>query len=125
MHRWLFYAAFGWLALSGTLHFAIDVVSQHIRGVRTPGPETTLYYGLNTAYALGQVVFGLLGLFVALKAPPLLGEPALVALCLAGAAGWLAITFRFMEYREPRFAVALFGLLIVAASVSMLVRPTG
>ena len=27
-----------------------------------PGPETALYYGLNTAYALGQVLFALLAL---------------------------------------------------------------
>ena len=54
MHRILAYIAFTWLTLAGTLHFAIDVVAQYARGKRVPSPETTLYYGLNTAYALGQ-----------------------------------------------------------------------
>ena len=55
MHRNLLYAAYGFLLLSGILHFSIDVVSQYMRGKRTPGSEATLYYGLNTAYALGQL----------------------------------------------------------------------
>jgi hypothetical protein len=31
MHKYIVYAAFGWLALSGAMHFAVDVVSQHLR----------------------------------------------------------------------------------------------
>jgi hypothetical protein len=58
MARYLTLAAFGWLTLTGTLHFAIDVLSQYLRGKRVPGPETTLYYRLNSAFALGQVLFG-------------------------------------------------------------------
>jgi hypothetical protein len=42
MHRILMYAVFRWLVFSGTMHFAIDVVFQYIRGKRVPGPETTL-----------------------------------------------------------------------------------
>ncbi|WP_145958942.1 hypothetical protein [Sphingobium sp. SCG-1] len=38
----LAFAAFGWLTFTGTLHFAIDVASQYVRGKRGPGPETTL-----------------------------------------------------------------------------------
>jgi hypothetical protein len=56
MHKYLVYTAYGWLTLSGTLHFVIDVLSQYLRGTRAPGPETTLFFGLNTAYAMGQMV---------------------------------------------------------------------
>ena len=57
LHTSLLYAASGWLLLSGTLHSAIDVVGQYARGKRRPGAATTLYYGLNSAYALSQVLF--------------------------------------------------------------------
>ena len=63
LHAGLLYGAYGWLLLSGFLQFGIDVVSQVLRGKRVPGPETTLYYGLNTAYALSQVLFAVLALF--------------------------------------------------------------
>ena len=49
MHKALIYAAFGWLTLSGVMHFFVDVVSYHLQGKRIPGPETTLYYGLQLA----------------------------------------------------------------------------
>lgn len=65
MHKYLVYAAFGTLTLFGTLHFLIDVVSQHARGLRQPGPETDLYYGLHSAYGLGQAAFGAMGLYLA------------------------------------------------------------
>ena len=85
MHRVLAYIAFTWLTLAGTLHFAVDVVAQYARGKRVPGAETTLYYGLNTAYALGQVLFGLLGLLVARRAIGLLREwPARIVCWGAG-----------------------------------------
>jgi hypothetical protein len=61
-HLSLLYAAYGLLLLSGTLHFAIDVVGQYARGKRSPGNATTLYYGLNSAYALRQVLFAALAL---------------------------------------------------------------
>jgi hypothetical protein len=62
LHLSLLYAAYGWLLLSGTLHFAIDVVGQYARGKRSPGNATTLYYGLNSAYALSQNLFAALAL---------------------------------------------------------------
>jgi hypothetical protein len=64
MHKIFLYTAYGWLLLGGTLHFFIDVVSQYWRGKRVPGPEATLYYGLNSAYALGQILFAILALLV-------------------------------------------------------------
>jgi hypothetical protein len=118
MHKYLVYAAYGWLALSGILHFVIDVLSQHLRGKRAPGLETTLYYGLNSAFALGQVAFGLLGLYLARQAMSLLGETPVLMLGVAAAVGWLAITFFFMNYWEPKLNAGIFCVLIVAVWVT-------
>ena len=120
MQNYLIYSAFGWLILSGTLHFAIDVVSQYVRGKRAPSVETTLYYGLNSAFSLGQVAFGLLGLCIAWRAMYLFNETPVLILSAFVGVGWLAITFLFMEYLEPKFAVGIFCLLIVAALVANL-----
>src|SRR5271167_347086 len=70
----LLYAAYGWLLLGGALHFAIDVVSQYVRGTRVPGTEATLYYGLDTAYALGQVLLALLALLAIRKGLDVMGQ---------------------------------------------------
>jgi hypothetical protein len=114
----LTYATYGWLTLGGTLHFSIDVLSQYLGGKRVPGPEATLYYGLNTAYALGQILFGLLGVLVAWKAQELLGEWPAISLTLAAAIGWFIVTFIFIEYPEPKFVVGIFGVLAIAAAVT-------
>lgn len=119
MHKHiLFFAAFGWLSLGGVLHFLIDVISQYAKGKRIPSPETTLFYGMNTAYAFGQVVFGLTGLWLAGGARDVLEELPLVIVSLIAAAGWLAIGFVFFEYWEPKFVAAVFGLLIVVAAAT-------
>lgn len=115
MHKNIIYAAYGWLVLTGVLHFVVDVVSQHLRGKRSPSLETTLYYGLNAAFSLGQVVFGLLGLFLAWRAMGLLSEKPVLILALAAGIGWLAMTFLFMAYWEPKVNVAIFCMLILAA----------
>jgi hypothetical protein len=115
MARYLTFAAFGWLTLTGTLHFVIDVVGQHLRGRRVPGPETTLYYGLHSAFALGQVLFGLLCLWAARRHPDLLRDPAVILLSGVGAAAWLTLTFFAMEYREPKLNAGLFVVLLLAA----------
>lgn len=115
LHRYLTYAAYGWLVLSGLLHFFVDVVSQHVRGKRAPGPETDLYYGLNSAFSLGQVVFGLLGLYVASRAMAVMDATPVIALAMLAAIGWLALTLLFMEYREPRIVAAVFCALVLAA----------
>lgn len=117
MHKYLLYSSYGWLALSGALHFAIDVASQFFRGKREPGLETTLYYGLNTAFSLGQVAFGLLGVFLAWRARSLLSATPIQILSIAAALGWLAITFMFMEYCEPKLNAGIFLALVVAAAI--------
>jgi hypothetical protein len=115
MTRYLTFAAFGWLTFTGTLHFAIDVVSQYLRSKRVPGPETTLYYGLNSAFALGQVLFGLMCLWAARRHPDLLRDPSVALLAATGAAAWLALTFMAMEYWEPKLNVGIFAALLIVA----------
>ena len=115
MHRYLAYAAYGWLVFGGVMHFIADVVSQYIRDKRPPGLETTLYYGLNTAFALGQVAFGSLGLFLAWRSVKLLGESPVLILTVASAIGWCTITFLFMEYWEPKAVSGIFCVLVFAA----------
>src|SRR5882672_3984829 len=118
MHKILVFAAYGWLTLAGSLHFVIDVVSQYARGKRAPGPEATLFYGLNTGYALGQMMFGLLGLLVAWQALNVMGQWPAVSLSLTAAACWLIFGFVFIEYWEPKLTVIIFILLIVAAAIT-------
>ncbi|MET0404806.1 MAG: hypothetical protein ABW123_20485 [Cystobacter sp.] len=118
MHKYLVYAAYGWLTFTGVMHFVVDVVSQHLRGKHVPSTETTLYYGLHSAFALGQFVFGLLGLWLAWHALDMLKALPVVAVTLVAAAGWLAITFLFIEYWEPKFNTAIFAALVVAAAVA-------
>lgn len=115
MHKTIVYIAFGWLTLTGVLHFIVDVVSQHLRGKHAPGPETTLYYGLHSAFALGQVMFGLLGLWLAWRALPVISATPALALALLAGLGWLAVTVLFMPYWEPKFNVGVFCVLVLAA----------
>jgi uncharacterized membrane protein len=48
----------------------------------------------------------------------LLSETPALILSIAAAFGWLAITFLFMEYWEPKLNVGIFCVLIVAALVT-------
>jgi hypothetical protein len=45
MYRYVVYGTYGWLLLGGTMHLAIDVVSQYVRGKRTPGPRRRCILG--------------------------------------------------------------------------------
>lgn len=118
MHKYLAFTAFGWLALSGVLHFVIDVVSQYVRGVRAPGNEATLYYGLHSSYALSLVLYGITGVFLATRALELLGQTPLILLTLVAAVAWLAIGFAFIEYREPKIMMGIFIALFLAFAVT-------
>ncbi len=84
MHKYLVYAAYGLLTFGGVMHFLVDVVAQYARGKRVPGPATTLYYGLNTAYALSQVLFGLMALLIIACRDAQKGEQAAQRLREAG-----------------------------------------
>lgn len=113
MHRRLLYVAYGFLLLSGILHFGVDVVWQYVRGKRTPGPQATLYYGLNTTYALSQILFALLALLALREGIALMSQWPVLTLSLLAAVAWLTIGFVFLEYREPRIVMAIFAALLV------------
>jgi len=126
MHKWLMYTAFGWLVFAGVTHFAVDVVSYHLRGKLPPGAETTLLYnGMHSAYALGQVGFGVLALMVAARAMPLLSATPMLALALLAGLGWLAIAFLFSPYLPPRVNAGVFCALVVAAWLTRSGAPAG
>lgn len=112
------YAAYGWLLFGGLLHFCIDVISQYVRGRRAPGPETTLYYGLNTAYAWRQVLVALLAILVLHSGNTALGRWPGLTLGFAAAAAWLAICFLFLEYSQPRMIVVIFAALLTGAAIA-------
>ena len=116
MHRKLLYAAYSWLLLSGTLHFCIDVMSQYLRGKRAPGPEATLYYRLNTTYALSEVLFAVQALLSVHSGAAFMDQWPGLTLGLFAATGWLVIGFALLEYREPRIVMAIFVVLLIAAA---------
>lgn len=118
MHKLIVYTAYGWLVLSGVLQFVIDVLFQHLRGKRIPSPETTLYYGLNSAFSLGQVIFGLICLWIAWRSIALLNELPILILSTVAACIWLIITLLFMEYWEPKLNAAIFCVLITTVVFS-------
>ncbi len=119
LHSLLLYAAYSWLFLSGLLHFGIDVVSQDVRGTRDPGSATTLYYGLNSSYALGQDLFAAMGLFAIHQGVAGMGQWPVIALGLLAAAAWFVLSLLFLEYKQPRMTVALFAAILVAAALTV------
>lgn len=118
LHVSLLYAAYGWLLLSGALHFSVDVMGQYVRGKRSPGRETTLYYGLNSAYAVSQVLFAALALLAISQGLLILGRWPGLSLGFLAAFSWLAICFLFLEYRQPRMTVGLFAAVLAAAALT-------
>ncbi len=118
MNKYFVFATYGWLTLSGLLHFSIDVVSHALRGKHPPGPETTLYYGLHSAFSLGQVAFGTLCLLLAWRAFPLLTETPVIVLTLLAGLAWWTITFMFMPYWEPKLNVGIFCALALATCIT-------
>ncbi len=112
------YAAYGWLLFSGVVHFTIDVLSQHLRGKRLPGPETTLYYGLNSAYALGQVLVSLLALLMLRSGTSAISHWPGFAIAFSGAALWLVICLLSVEYPQPRVIIGLFAALLTSAALA-------
>ncbi len=116
IHRILLHTAYAWLLLSGLLQIGIDVVSQYLRGKRVPGPATTLYYGLNSAYGISQILFALLALFAIRRGLVAMGQWSGVTLGLVAASAWLALSVLFLEYPQPRMTVALFAALLLAAA---------
>jgi hypothetical protein len=117
MHKCLVYGMYGWLTFGGTMHLVIDVVSGYLRGRRPAGPETKLFYGMHTAYGLGQMLVGLLGLIVARNAIEVFGQWPALAFGIGAAAAWLIFGFIFIEFWEPKVIAALFLALAIASAV--------
>src|SRR5688572_4461803 len=92
MQRTFLYAAYGYLCFAGVLHFIIDVMSQYLRGQRAPSSETTLYYGLHSAYSLSQVLFATMALLIIRSGSDLMSQSVSFALSFlaTGARGRLA-----------------------------------
>jgi hypothetical protein len=118
MHKILIYAAYGWLTFGGTMHIFVDVVLQYLRKTRLPSAETTLYWGLNISYGLGQIVFGLLALLIARYSLEILKQWPAIALSFLAAVAWLAFGFFFIEYREPKIMISIYIILLIAATIS-------
>jgi hypothetical protein len=118
LHGLLLYGAYSWLLLSGILHFGVDVVSQYLRGKRAPGPATTLYYGLNSTYALSQVLFAVLALFAIRQGMTAMGHGYGLALGLLAACAWFVLCVLFVEYPQPRITVAVFAALLAGVALT-------
>lgn len=114
IHKIFAYLTFGWIVLSGGLHFVIDVISQFIRNTRIPGYETTLYYGLHTSYALCLLLFGLLGLIIAHHTIALLDHWSFILLTALATVAWLVIDYAFIEYQEPGIMISICGAFFLA-----------
>lgn len=115
MQRTFLYAAYGYLCFAGVLHFIIDVMSQYFRGQRTPSSETTLYYGLHSAYSLSQVLFAAMALLIIRSGSDLMSQNVSFALSFLATAAWLAICFAFIEYTPPKINMAIVFALLLAA----------
>ncbi len=95
MHKTLLLATYWTLLAAGTLHFIADVLSQYFRGLRKPSYETTLYYGLHSAYSLGQVVFAIVALLLTRSGSTFMDSTAGTAISFAAVLGWLAIALLY------------------------------
>lgn len=115
-HRTLLYIAYGSIAVTAVLHFLADVVGHHYRIAKDGGAEPSLYYGLHSAYVLGQLAFGVAGLLIVGSGSDLLSQPSGQVLSFVVVIGWLAISFIFMPYIPPRANNALSLALLVAAA---------
>lgn len=117
-HRLALYGAYSWLLLSGILHLAIDVVSQYLRQKRAPGSATTLYYGLNSSYAVSQMLFAGLALFAIRQGVTAMGQRSGLLLGFVAACAWFVLSLLFLEYPQPRVTVAVFAALLVGVALS-------
>jgi hypothetical protein len=85
---------------------------------RAPGPEATLFYGMNTDYALSQVLCALLGLLVARAPLNLLDQWPTVSLSLAAVVCREVFGFVFIGYWEPKIAAGIFAVLVIVAAAT-------
>ncbi|MDG2522579.1 hypothetical protein P7B02_13600 [Caulobacter segnis] len=118
MRRNLLFVAYGYLFWAGALHFLIEVVLSHLGGRLTPGPQTSLYYGLHSAYALGQVAFGLAAVLIVRAGSDVMARRGGLAIGIAAASAWLVFAFLFIDYVQPRIHMAVVLILLIGAALS-------
>jgi hypothetical protein len=119
VHKKFLYAAYGFLLLTGVMHFLIDVVRHHFAGLQEPGLAATYYYGLHSAYSLGQVLFALAAIMVIRSGSDLMSRAPGRMLSFSAIAGWFAICLLFMDYTPPWVnLVIVFALLTAAAATA-------
>ena len=118
MHKKLLYAAYGYLLVTAVLHYLIDVVAQYLRKHRPPSAATTMYWGLHSAYSLGQVVFALTALLLVYRGSALVSQRSGQVISIAAVVGWLLICFGFVEYIPPRINMVIVLALLIAAALT-------
>ncbi|MFD4637716.1 hypothetical protein ACFWN2_10405 [Lentzea sp. NPDC058436] len=118
VHKVLLHSSYGYLLLSAVLHFFVDVLQQYWRGERPPGAESTYYYGLHTAYSLGQVAFAVLALIVIGTGSDFLSGFLGQLLSIALVAAWFVLCLVFFEYFPPKLHLMIVSVLLVAAAVT-------
>ncbi|WP_250009063.1 hypothetical protein [Actinoplanes sp. M2I2] len=104
--------------MTGVLHFAVDVVHQHLSGHRPAGTESTYYFGLHSAYALGQVAFAALAILVVRSGSDVMSKIPGQVISLAAVAGWFVICLKFIEYMPPRINIVIVACLLVGAAAT-------
>lgn len=119
MHKILTYITYGWLVFIGVMHIYVDVVLQYLQNNRLPSTETTLYWGLNIAYGMGQIVLGLLGLLIARYALEVMKRKSVITLIFFAGVTWLVIGFFFIEYSIPKIIISIFIVLHIATTMSL------
>jgi hypothetical protein len=118
VRRNLLFVAYGYLFWAGVLHFLIEVALAHLGGRLAPGPQTSLYYGLHSAYALGQVAFGMAAVLIVRTGSDVLARRGGLAVGIAAAGAWLVLAFLFIEYVQPRIHMAVVLILLIGAALS-------
>lgn len=118
LHKGLLYGAYGYLLVAGILHYYLDVFLQYRSGQRAPGNETNLYYGLHTAYSLGQIVFAVLALIVVSHGSDIMSRWPGQVLSVIAVLGWLTISVFFAPYVPPRINMGIVGVLLIAAAIT-------
>lgn len=117
-HRRFLYAAYGFLLFTGGAHFLVDVVLHHFAGRQEPGLVATYYYGLHSAYSLGQVLFALAAIMVIRSESDLMSRAPGQVLSFSAVAGWFAVCLLFMDYTPPWVNLAIVFALLVAAAIT-------
>jgi hypothetical protein len=117
MHTYLLGFALYSLVIGGVIQF-IDITCQSLRGARPQGVETTLYYGLNSTFALSQLLYGLSGVLLQHHALGVFDQPDFLVLSSIATAGWLTINLFCLDSGKPRLTTLSFTLLSAASAMT-------